>query len=122
MRSPGHAEPSSTAVNADGYLMTMCDEYLRPSALLKARREKVRSVLERAGVSHPMIFGSVARGADGIASDIDLLVRFSDQHDIVDLLDLEHELEVLLGVPVHVIDARATGKVADRARAEAVPL
>lgn len=46
----------------------------------------------------------MARGDDGSDSDIDLLVEFSDDHDIVDLLTLEHDLESLLPFGVDLVD------------------
>lgn len=76
----------------------------------------------RAGLATPRVFGSVARGDDDEASDIDLLVEFTDDHDIVDLLALEHDLEALLTVPVDVVDARATGRVTESARGDLIPL
>nr|WP_260502401.1 nucleotidyltransferase domain-containing protein [Rhodococcus aetherivorans] len=71
---------------------------------------------------NPRVFGSVARGDDDFASDIDLIVDFSDRHDIVDLLGLQQALEDLLTVRVEIVDGRAGGRVGDRAREEAVAL
>src|SRR4051794_32515918 len=73
---------------------------MTPSAALSERREAVRDLFFRAGLPEPQIFGSVARGEDQAGSDLDLIVEFSDRHDIVDLLNLEHELAKLLTVPV----------------------
>ena len=95
---------------------------VRPSTALAARREQVRELFVRAGLPQPQIFGSVARGDDDASSDLDLIVEFTDQHDIVDLLALEHNLEELLTVDVDVVDARADGRVTESARAEAVGL
>jgi len=95
---------------------------VRPSAALDARRSEVRAIFVRAGLPEPRVFGSVARGSDDIDSDLDIVVEFTDQHDIVDLLAIEEELSNLLTVPVEIVDARAAGSVADRARAEQVAL
>jgi 4-hydroxy-3-methylbut-2-enyl diphosphate reductase len=95
---------------------------LRPSAALAARRDAVRQVFVAARLGEPKVFGSVARGEDRIDSDLDLLVEFTDHHDIVDLLDLEDELRRLLTVRTELVDARARGVVVERAAAEAVPL
>jgi len=95
---------------------------VRPSAALDARRSEVRAIFARAGLPEPRVFGSVARGSDDIDSDLDVVVEFTDQHDIVDLLAIEEELSNLLTVPVEVVDARAAGSVADRARPEQVAL
>lgn len=113
----GRRAPSESARAALDAALAM-----RPSTALAARREEVRDVFDRAGLTEPQVFGSVARGQDGLSSDVDLLVSFTDAHDIVDLLDLEAELEELLTFHVDVVDARAVGAVVERARAEAVAL
>lgn len=95
---------------------------LRPSRALAARRTQVRDAFSRAGLPEPHVFGSAAHDADGVDSDLDLVVEFTDRHDIVDLLTLEQELEELLTVPVDIVDARATGPTLTRARAEQVTL
>src|SRR5699024_12611185 len=92
---------------------------LRPSPALVARTTEGEEVCTRAGVAPPKVFGSVARSEDGPGSDLDLVVEFTDEHDIVDLLALEAELSDLLTVPVDIVDARAAGDVVDRALAEA---
>lgn len=95
---------------------------LRPSTALEARRGEVDEVFTRAGLPQPKVFGSVARGDDVPSSDLDLMVEFSQEHDIVDLLALEAQLSELLTVNVDIVDARGTGNVLDRARVEAQPL
>lgn len=95
---------------------------VRPSVALAAHRDDVVELFRREGLQPPRVFGSVARGEDDEASDLDLLVDFSDRHDIVDLLTLEHDLEELLTVRVDVVDARADGAAAERAGSEAVAL
>lgn len=95
---------------------------IRPSTALAARRSQVREILHGMGLPEPRVFGSVARGDDDPSSDVDLLVAFSDKHDIVDLLDLQAELEELLTVHVDVVDALANGAVVEHALAEAVAL
>lgn len=95
---------------------------IRPSTALAARREAVRQLFAAASLGEPMVFGSVARGNDEIGSDLDLLVEFTDDHDIVDLLDLEDKLRRLLTVRTELVDARARGGVVEHAAAEAVSL
>lgn len=95
---------------------------VRPSQALSAQRREVLALVERAGLGTPRVFGSVARGEDDESSDLDLVVEFTDDHDIVDLLALEHALSELLTVPVDVVDARAAGRVMEHGDAEAVPL
>ena len=43
------------------------------------------------------VFGSVARGEDTLASDIDLLVKFSSRKSLLDIVKLERELSTELG-------------------------
>ncbi|OOL32899.1 Cro/Cl family transcriptional regulator [Rhodococcus rhodochrous] len=95
---------------------------IRPSQALAARRGEVRELLAEAGLPNPGVFGSVARGDDDVASDLDLIVEFTDRHDIVDLLALQQTLEDLLTVRVDIIDGRAEGRVGDRARDESIAL
>lgn len=94
----------------------------RPSVALAARRQQVRELFTRADLPEPKVFGSVARGSDRTDSDIDLMVEFSDRHDIVELLTLEDELETLLTFPVDLVDARMRGAVTGRGTTEAVAL
>lgn len=95
---------------------------VRPSVLLRAKRDDVLAAVAKVGAKDPRVFGSVARGDDSPGSDIDLLVTFPPEADIVTLLTLEEELTDLLTVPVDVVSSGSSGRVLDRARAEAVPL
>lgn len=95
---------------------------VRPSVLLRARRDEVLAALARIGAKDPWVFGSVARGEDDPGSDLDLLVTFPPDADIVTLLTLEEELAKILTVPVDVVSSGSSGRVLDRARVEAVPL
>lgn len=95
---------------------------VRPSVLLRAKRDDVLAAVAKVGAKDPRVFGSVARGDDSPGSDIDLLVTFPPEADIVTLLTLEEELADLLTVPVDVVSSGSSGRVLDRARAEAVPL
>lgn len=95
---------------------------LRPSAALSARKDAVQAAFADAALPEPRVFGSVARGEDTVGSDLDLIVEFTDAHDIADLLELEDRLSRLLTVPTEVVDGRSGGLVVARARAESVPL
>jgi len=53
------------------------------------------------------IFGSVCRGEHGAASDLDLLVDFCDDADLLDMIGLEQFLEQVVGRPVDVVPRRA---------------
>lgn len=113
----GHRRPSDAARAALERALT-----IRPSVALAARREEVRALFARAGLPEPRVIGSVARGCDQESSDLDLVVEFTDRHDIVDLLTLRHDLEELLTVAVDIVDARSGGRVLDQVRGEVVEL
>jgi predicted nucleotidyltransferase len=73
---------------------------VRPSVLLAAARERLRTVLDLFGVQNPRVFGSVARGEDRVGSDLDLLVTTPPEFDLFDKALLVHALEEALGAPV----------------------
>ncbi|SHE25928.1 XRE family transcriptional regulator [Actinomyces glycerinitolerans] len=76
---------------------------VRPSVLLRAARKEVIALAGSHGCEVIGAFGSVTSGEDRPDSDIDLLVRFSPDADILILLELEEEVSDLLTVPVDVI-------------------
>lgn len=95
---------------------------VRPSRLLQAAREQVLAAVDAVGGTDVRVFGSAARGSDLPGSDLDLMVTFPPEADIVTLLTLEEVLSELLTVPVDVVSAGSSGSVLERAVAEAVPL
>ena len=95
---------------------------VRPSRLLQLAQDRVIAAVQAVGGTDVRVFGSVARGTDQPSSDVDLLVTFPPDADIVTLLTLEEELSDLLSVPVHLISARGSGPLLERAIAEAIPL
>lgn len=95
---------------------------VRPSDVLRLYRQEVLAVVARHRGTAPLVFGSVARGTDSPGSDLDLLVTFAADAGITDLLAMEEELGELLTVPVDVVSTGSSGRVIDRALAEAVPL
>jgi uncharacterized protein len=79
--------------------------------LVEARREQVKAVAARHHASRVRLFGSVARGDERPESDIDLLVDFTKDSSLFDLMRMTRELEGLLGHPVDVV---STGGPKDR--------
>lgn len=75
----------------------------RPSAALIAGRSAVRQALARHGLANPRVFGSVARGDDTEASDLDLLVDARRGISLLDLVKAQHAIEDALGVPVDLV-------------------
>jgi uncharacterized protein len=113
----GTRQPTETVRHAlDGALR------VRPSQLLKVARDRVLAAIAAVGGTDVRVFGSVASGNDHPDSDLDLVVTFPPDADIVTLLTLEEQLSALLMVPVDVISAGSSGPVRERALAEALPL
>jgi predicted nucleotidyltransferase len=60
-------------------------------------------LLERYGVRRASLFGSVARGDDNPASDIDILVEMPDSASLLELAGLKVDLEELLNRVVDIL-------------------
>jgi len=78
-------------------------------------REHVLSILREHepelkanGIAHLRLFGSVARGDQTKASDIDLLADFNDdaRMTLVKFARLQHDLSVLVGTEVDLISSQ----------------
>jgi predicted nucleotidyltransferase len=83
-------------------------------ALVEQYRKDIKAVAARHNGQRVRLFGSVARGDERDGSDIDLLVDFSPESSLFDLLHLNQELEELLRRPVDVV-SRGGLKARDRA-------
>lgn len=96
---------------------------VRPSAALIARRGAVLKALARHGLSRPRVFGSVARGSDTAASDLDLLVDAASHTSLLDLAKAQREIEEVLGARIDLVTIDDLPEDWRRAAlAEAVPL
>lgn len=90
---------------------------------LEAKRAQVLDLAERYGARNVRMIGSVARGEDGPASDLDLLVDLERGRSLLDHAALMIELEQLLGCKVDVATEQGLrSRVRDRVLSEAVPL
>jgi len=76
-------------------------------AQLQRHREQILALAEKRGASHVRVFGSVARGEAGDASDVDFLVEFEPQRSLLDQGGLLADLQDLLGCPVDILSERA---------------
>jgi len=76
---------------------------------LKIDRDKLSEVCDKYQVEFLGVFGSVARGEDRQASDMDLLVRFSPQAKIgyFKMYDIEKKLADSLGRKVDLVTQEA---------------
>lgn len=80
-------------------------------ALVQSKRAAIRAAAARNRAESVAVFGSVARGEDSPASDIDFLVQFAPGASLMDLVRLQDELEALLGCGVDVV---SVGGLKDR--------
>lgn len=73
------------------------------------------------GARDVRLFGSVARGDAGEASDIDLLVTFERGRSLLDQIGLQQDLEEALGMKVDVVSSGGLSPyIRDAVLAEAV--
>ena len=89
--------------------------------IVSALRPRPSVALEGNG-AHVRIFGSAARGDDHPGSDLDVLVDVGPTVTLFDIVDMEDELERLLGVPVDAVHDFGASPALAAARAEAGPL
>lgn len=89
------------------------------------RREKKAAILrlgEKHGARSMRVFGSVARGDNQQASDVDFLVEFEKGRTLFDLIRLRLDLRDLLGVEVEIATPNSLHYIRDRVLAEAKAL
>ena len=70
-------------------------------SILSAIRAEIPT-LRGMGVMRIGVFGSRARGAGRLDSDVDVLVEFEPHRDLLDLVAVKQHLESVLGLPVDV--------------------
>jgi predicted nucleotidyltransferase len=71
--------------------------------LLEAKRDDILLAADRHGARNVRVFGSVARGEAGPASDVDFLVKMDQGRSLIDLSTLVVDLQDLLGRKVEVV-------------------
>lgn len=81
----------------------------RPSEAVAAHRQEILTVLARHHMTRVRVFGSARHGTDQPGSDLDLLVDFAADGDLLDLIDGAAAIEEILGVPVDVVTSRSVG-------------
>ncbi|MBC6366729.1 nucleotidyltransferase family protein [Algoriphagus sp. AK58] len=73
--------------------------------------EQQQEIIKRAAHKyHPKfigIFGSYARGDQAINSDLDILIDFEENVNLIDLIGLEQELSELLGLKVDLVTQKS---------------
>lgn len=90
---------------------------------LTLHRDAIVAVAAAFGGTDVWVFGSVARGEAGAASDLDLLVDLPPRTGIIALGTIAREVERLVGVRTDVVPTAALRpEVRDRVLDEAIPL
>lgn len=92
-------------------------------AAVVAKLREHEPELRAAGIAHLRLHGSVARGQQTQASDVDLIADLdsSKRFSILDMVGLERRLSELLGAPVDLSPARTLKEpVRERAAREAI--
>ena len=91
--------------------------------LLKTRRDQILRIAAKHGARNVRVFGAVARGDTGPASDIDFLVELEEGRSLLDHVALCQDLEELLGCKVDVVTEKALHwYVRDRVMTQAIAL
>jgi predicted nucleotidyltransferase len=90
---------------------------------LRRHRRKLNVIAAQRGATNLRVFGSVARGEDTEASDIDLLVDLAPGIGLFGLIGLQRELAELLGKDVDLVPASGLkADMRDLVVAEAISL
>jgi predicted nucleotidyltransferase len=91
------------------------------SELLSLKKEEIQRIARQHGTRNLRVFGSVAKGEDTEASDLDLLVEMKPERSLLDLVAIKQDLEDLLGCRVHVVtEAGVSPYLRERVLQEAV--
>ena len=101
----GFVQTAALDVSALVSMTTPTPATQRLRAALAAQGDRVAEVLDRYAAVNPRLFGSVARGDAGEASDLDLLVNLlpTGGNELMRVAGLCEELSELLGVRVDVV-------------------
>ena len=94
-----------------------------PAQIFKLKRKDILRVVAQHGARNVRVFGSVARGEAGPASDVDLLVEMEPGRTLLDLARLLNSLQDLIDCDVDVVDQGGLHwYIRDQILDEAVPL
>lgn len=113
-------------IRACGSVLELRVTQCSPSKLdrvLARRRTEILDVARKRGVQNVRVYGSVARGDDTAASDLDLLISLEPGRDLVDLMAFREDVATILGVEIDVSTVELLRPaIRRRAVAEGVPL
>jgi predicted nucleotidyltransferase len=68
-----------------------------------SQQNVIKQTAEKLNPSLIAVFGSYARGEQDSESDLDLLIDFNSQVNLLDIIGLEQELSEILGIKVDLI-------------------
>ena len=123
MRAAGHSLVVKTARASRPGLVSARSGTGALASALRFERARIRQVAAEHGARNLRVFGSVARGDEHGASDVDLLIDLAPDRTLLDLVGLQIALGELLAVDV---DVTTLDMLKPSARAavleEAVPL
>lgn len=91
-------------------------------ALVDTNRDQIKAIVARHRGRSVALFGSVARGEETAASDLDFLVDFDNGASLFDLVRIEMDLAELLGREVDVVSSGGLLPEDDDVRQDAVRL
>lgn len=112
-----HRRPEAVLVPFDQFLALSATPVHRPVrvlSLLQDRSQLIRRVASLNNIDNVAVFGSVARGTETEASDIDLLVTPSESASLFDLAQFEIDISELTGRDVDVVSRRALDPERDK--------
>jgi predicted nucleotidyltransferase len=97
---------------------------LGPQAnMLRRQRRRLLDAAEKHGVGSLRVFGSLARGEEKAASDVDLLVDLKPGRTLLNLAAFRREAAEILDLPVDVATAdMLKERIRDEVLGEALPL
>lgn len=91
--------------------------------LLQPHRDEIVATVRRFGVDRLWVFGSVRRREAAESSDVDLMVRWTRPHSLLDRAALLLELESVLGRRVELVNEGGLHwAIAPQVESEKVPL
>ncbi|OJU40842.1 MAG: hypothetical protein BGN97_16795 [Microbacterium sp. 69-10] len=115
-------EAGNRSVSADMLERILVAADYRPALSLRDHATALKKLGAELGITNIRVFGSVARGQDHHASDVDLLVDLEPSSVPFRLGAFKGESEQLLGFGVDVVVDRGDRPGLDRIRETAVPL
>jgi len=96
---------------------------MKPSEIVRLRRDEIRSVVVAHRAANPRLFGSTMRGEDTEGSDLDLLIDPTPETTLLDMGAIQFALQSALGIAVDVVTpGDLPPRFRDKVVNEAVPL